>query len=333
MTDVGSLLEQGKSAQRTGDWDKAIEVYEKALKSSPDSFVARRNLASMLAIRGRLKAIIATYRDFLSVMEAREDYPDVIEVIDLLLTFQPESEDLYSKKIEIYWRMKDTAQAVALTREVAHRAFANGDEDRALDLLEKAYKEDGQNLDLGMQLAEAYLGHGQMAQAQTFYRKIAGHFLEHNELGRAAETYKRLTVVTPNDMSLHLILGDLYTNLGSYPDAEQHYRTMLKSDLTNVEALLGLARVSQFKGQFRDAILALNRITNLQPDEIRALDRLGEVYREQGLTADSIKYYTLAGLAAQEAGAARQAQRFFELVLEMDPMNNVAICNLPKERS
>jgi len=57
------------------------------------------------------------------------------------------------------------------------------------------------------------------------------------------------------------------------------------------------------------------------------------VYREQGLTSESVKYYTLAGLAAQEAAAPRQAQRFFELVLEMDPMNNVAICNLPRERT
>jgi tetratricopeptide (TPR) repeat protein len=330
MSNVGTLLEKGKAAQKSGNWDQALETFDQAVKSSPDSFVARRNLASVLGLRGRLKAVIGTYRELLVLVEQREDLESAHEVLDLLLEFQADAEDLWSKKIDTYWKQKDTPKAVALTREVAHRAFAIGDEDRALDLLVKAWGEDGQNLELGLQLAEGYLGHGQMVQAQTLYRKIAGQFLETNELTRAADTYKRLTVVIPNDMSLQLILGDLFTNLGMYPEAEHHYRNILKHDLTSIEGLLGLARVAHFKGQARDAILCLNRILATKPDELRALEKLGEVYRDQGVVAESVKFYTLAGLAAQEANVPRQAQRFFEIVLEMDPTNNVAICNLPR---
>ena len=328
VTAVSALLAEADSAREACQWDQAVESYQKFLGGSPDAVVVCRKLAEVLAIRGRYKAVILTCLHIWEVVEAHDDLEGMESIVERLLELQPESEELWAKKIELLWRQNKKEEAVALSRELAPVALARGQDDLALDLLQRAYKEDGQNLPLGIQVAETLLSHGRIQDAQRLYRTIAKTYLEHNDSERAAEAFKRLIVLVPGDAALLLILGDLYVNLGRHNEAEQQYRAMLKIDLNHVEGLLGLAKVCHFKGQYRDAVLALTRILQTHPDELRAHERLGEVYRVQGLHQESNQHFLMAALACVECGAPRKAQQFFQFVLETDPRNTVAIRGL-----
>lgn len=323
-----TLLTQADAAVQARQWDAAADSYQRLLKDSPDSVEACRKLANVLAIRGRYKATVMTTLHIWEVVEAHNDLAAMEETVDRLLELQPDNEDLWSKKVEVYWRQGKKEEAVALSRDVANVALARGQDDMAVDLLQRAWKEAPTNLELGLQLGEAQLSHGRIQEAAKLYKHVAKTYLEQNELDKAADAFKRMSVFAPGDMQILLILADLYANLGRYPEAEQYYRGMLKVDINHVEGLLGLARVSHFKGQYRDAILALNRILQTHPDEVRAHERLGEVYKIQGLTQDSTKHYLMAALACVDCGSPRKAQQFYKAVLEQDPRNTMAMRGL-----
>jgi tetratricopeptide (TPR) repeat protein len=72
------------------------------------------------------------------------------------------------------------------------------------------------------------------------------------------------------------VLGDAYLKKGNATKAEENYLLALDLESTNADALLGLAQVSQTKGDTRTAVLYVDRASNLanSPDLLYKLARV-----------------------------------------------------------
>jgi len=95
-------------------------------------------------------------------------------------------------------------------------------------------------------------------------------------LGRAdecvavVEDARRASRLTPPLLTL---LGDAYMKTGDAARAEQSYKLVLDADADNADALLGLALVSQSKGDAQSASLYLSRVKPLVADSPEMLYR------------------------------------------------------------
>lgn len=123
-------------------------------------------------------------------------------------------------------------------------------------------------------------------------------------------------------------IGRLYSELGRYQEADLEFRTILRSDLSHIPALLGLGRVSLATGKWREAMLCFQRILHIEPLNRISSEHLAEVYLQKNMPDEAIKHYSWTAQGYLEDGQREQAVRIYRLVLTLDPCHPEALRQL-----
>lgn len=323
-----ALVLEANAAYDAGDWDQAIEGYTKALEADTGDAEACRRLADTRAIRGNLNLVVETYLQLMDILCSQNNYEAALQVGDWVKCIKPESDAVRAKTVDIYIKLGDMAKVVQHSMELARLYIELGQGESAISLLVEAQKTDPGNLEIGLELAETYVSQGHIQEGANQYRKMGHILMDGGNLERSCEAFRRLKLIQPDDPGILLTLGNIYVELRRYNEAEQEYRSILRHNLNHEEALLALGRVCQLKCQWRDAILAFNRILNINPNEITAKERLGELYQQQSLIQDAIKYYLLAAQAYFEIEERDKAIRLYQIVLGLDHSHPTAVREL-----
>jgi len=126
------------------------------------------------------------------------------------------------------------------------------------------------------------------------------------------------------DKAENTVTGQLYFELGRYEEAELEFRTILRKDLCHLGALMGLGRVCQATGNWRDAALCFRRILSIDPAQTLASEHLAEVYALQNSPTEAIKNYLWAAEGYLDSGQWGEAGRIYKQVLGLDPAHPTA---------
>ncbi|PYS78608.1 MAG: hypothetical protein DMF66_05790, partial [Acidobacteria bacterium] len=126
---------------------------------------------------------------------------------------------------------------------------------------------------------------------------------------------RQVTQLTP---PLLTVLGDAYLKKGDAGKAEESYRAALDAQNNNADALLGLALVSQSKGDAKAASLYLSRArerSEMFDDARRALERAAR------LKPDEPAYLVALGAVWLKKPELFEAERVFRQALKLQPDN------------
>lgn len=321
MSQATALLADAESSISSGAWDQAIQQLESIKQSEPHEPDVYRKLAYVQAIRGKFRSVIATYIELIGVLVESDQLADAESVIGKVLSLQPESEEAREKRIQIEKKRGHTDRAVYLARELARLCIEQGDGDRSIRLLQEAQKEQPENLDISLELAEMFVSHGQIQDGANQYRRVANAFQEAGSIAKAAEAYRRMKVVQSDDPAVLLTLGRLYTELGKLDEAEQEFRSVLRHDLEHQDALMELGLVCQLKGRFRSGLLAFNKVLQNNPRLGRAMRKLGELNLSMGKQSEAVQHFLEAAQAYLEVEERDQAIEVFQMVLGVEEGN------------
>ncbi len=175
----------------------------------------------------------------------------------------------------------------------------------ALDRAEAADTDAGEAKSIGLALVQ--LGEWQLARLALEQALLldptdveAMAFLGHTEaqLGRPAFTHLVAAIESKPDWPLgHYLLGLYYLKQEAYEFAAEEFRTTLRLDPGNAQALADLARAYVGLGQYLDAEEALVEATKSEPDDLSFHSLLVSFY------ADHAFQVTDRGLAAARAAA------------------------------
>lgn len=319
-----ALLQEAERDYEARSFDAAQEKLKRALELEPHNEQAVSRLAAIYAIRGLISSVINQYFILISILEAKEDFRKVLDVCKWILRLEPENINVRMKIILTYQKLGDNREVIGQSLSLARLLIELGQGDQSIILLQKTQNLAPDNLEVGAELAEIYISYGHIQEAIAQYRKIAASYLERGLVSKAAETYKRLKLVVPEEKEVMIALGKIYVGLGQYKEAEAEFRSVLRLDLNSIEGLMLLGEVCQKKGQYKDAILAFNKVVSLDNQEMRALEKLGELYQEQGKIKDSVKNFISAAQNYQLLGNIEKAVKIYQQVLVMDPTNPVA---------
>jgi len=317
MREAESLIEER-------DWDAALEKLKRVLELDPENAEACERRAHAFAVRGMIKSVVQTYFRLMDILEARSDLDPAIEVAGWIQRLAPESDAARMRVIQILRKKGDHAEVVRRSRELARLYIELGQGDQSISLLKSAQEADPDNLEIGLELAEMFVSHGHIEEGAAQYRRVAAAFQEKGLVEKAAEAYRRMKVIVPDDPGVFYTLGMLFVTLGRFNEAEQEFRAILRHNLNHEEALLALGDVCQKKGQFRDAILAFNKILTINPQENSAKERLGELYQAQGISPEAVKHYLAAAHAWQQLEDHPRAIKLYQRVLALDATNPTA---------
>ena len=321
---IEGLMQEARTFADSRSWDQAIESYSRVLELDADNDEACRNLAQIYALRGMLKSVISTYLRLMHIYIARSDMDNAMAVANYVLLLEPESVDVRSELINMYRYRGDTAEVVARSLDLA-RLYTELDEgDRSIELLQNVLNDDPNNADVCRELAEMYIQYGQVERGANQYHQVADLYQANGQLEKACEALERILVVNSNDSGAIFHLGELYSMLGRWEDAEKQFRSALKFDFENLDVMFALGDVCQRKGDLDQASLAYRKIIMTAPDYVLAQERLGEVYHLQNNIELAIKaYLTAAGLYVNNSDS-EHAIALYQRVIFLDPNNPTA---------
>ena len=200
-----------------------------------------------------------------------------------------------------------------------------------------AVEEYNKTISLKHDYAPAYLYRGLITRR---YKQIGDTLYRY---GQIAEDFKRVIALEPNNSDAHYYLGMTYVDLDQREDAKEILLKTLQFEKKYKGVYLELGLIAEWEGDHDEAIRYFEKELEIDPESIRAYQRLGDLYSsystdfgraketlEKALEFQPNHVSTLLNYAStlyylDRIGAATEQ---FETVVQIDPKNLTANYNL-----
>ena len=135
----------------------------------------------------------------------------------------------------------------------------------------------------------------------------AEKYVQQGKLTNAIAEYEKILEKDPKDLTVLNTIGDLYARDGDSSKASEYYTRV------------GDSYAQQ--GFTLRAIAMYKKVTKLDPSSLAMVQKLAELYTQQGLLNDARQQYLILADSAQKKNDYDGASRIFEKMLEGDPDN------------
>jgi tetratricopeptide (TPR) repeat protein len=111
---------------------------------------------------------------------------------------------------------------------------------------------------------------------------------------QAKDLFERSLKINPDDDSAKVGLGACYMfgNISATPmEGISKIREVVEKDSTNIYAQMMLVRGSLISGQYDNAILRLQTVNRIDPENIEAIILLADIYERKGDKANAVFWY------------------------------------------
>lgn len=178
----------------------------------------------------------------------------------------------------------------AKTIESAQKLAAQGKLKEAVNEYLKLYKEDPQDQTVLNTLGDLHVRLNRTSEGLTYFTKLADLYVSGGFLVRGIAMFKKITKLDPNNTRAVERLAELYTMQGLMTEARAQY--------------LHLAEFHLKSGQVSRAVEVMQKLLDLEPDNIKLQRRLAELYRQHGQNPEAAAIYRRLGTRALQRGEA-----------------------------
>jgi len=257
---------EGIAFEEAGEMDKALEAYRKVLNVDP----GQSELASRVA----------------ALLIQEEDYPQAIDVLKDAIKASPNDAEPYSQLAFIYAKyLKKTDQAV----DYANRAIAlnprdieayqrlceielaAGQEQKALDALERATKVHSEDASFWMRLGKLYAAVRFTPDSQP----------KPEELKRVNEIFKKAVENAKDDPAILKDVADYYASTQQLKEAIPLYLRVIELQPDDANAREKLATGFILTNQRGKAVELLEQIIKEHPEKYQPYDLLAQVLDDE----------------------------------------------------
>jgi len=266
-------------------------------RQEKNGFVIQTGLLALKDLLERKGLLVE--QEFVDLWEGR---------VDQHMTVLEKRERFLERKERILAEQKGSSRErlVELLGE-AELAFFALDPDKAMRLLEEAWKLDRGNAELAFFLGETWFNDGEAGKAASALRHVLERKPQHfdalvysgvleNDLGRpekAVDFLKKALALRPDAFLPAFALGAIHAGSGQLAKAE----TLLKRAVQieeNPQALSLLGTIEFERGRLAEAIDALQRAVTLDPGDEDAHFQLGLCYLDRGWTQKATERFRAA---------------------------------------
>jgi tetratricopeptide (TPR) repeat protein len=313
------LLEEAEASMTVGEWDQAIEKLQTLKDENVKSSEVFSKLARAFALRGRYLTVLSIYLEWAECALERDEIDQAEEALGYALSLRPDSIEAHFMSVKIARHRDDKDVLAQRCLECAFLCLEKGEGDRSVALLKEAIEAKPEELELSLQLAELHVSLGQIGEAVKEYRRAINRLQDAGQAKKTLEPLRRLKILRPDDVGLLLELGLGCLQFGEIDEAEEQFRTVLKIDLENETALLNLATACQKKGRFRNGLLALNKVLQVNPKSALAQRRMGELHKASGNKAGAVQSFHKAAQLMMECGDRESAGNTYQEIVKIAP--------------
>ena len=288
-----ALKRAGAMMHRTGDHDRALEYYERALAADPrdrDALKARKNLSADIALN-------KTSAD--SVVHSRELVKDKEELVKLERSRRlHRSEDELREELgRLEEKLAETPSDPDLLVALADLHQKLGDPEAALDHAERALEYRRGSFDLVSQVGtlRSKVMKKRVARADKAGKTEEASELERELVAHEVEDYRRRVEIRPADASLRLTLARRLMRAEAVDEALAELQRCQNDPRVRTEALFFMGQCFQQKGIYdlarKDYEQALAGTDGMNERAKEILYNLGSIAEEQGNRAEARSCY------------------------------------------
>ncbi|HEU5402139.1 MAG TPA: tetratricopeptide repeat protein [Terriglobales bacterium] len=136
----------------------------------------------------------------------------------------------------------------------------------------------------------------------------AERYVQQGKLQNAIAEYEKISKEDPKDITILNTIGDLYARLGQVDAAVNYFRKVGDHYAT--------------EGFTVKAIAMYKKLTKLNPSATESIQKLAELYTQQGLYNDARQQLMVVADGYIRANNHHEAARVFQKMLELDPENS-----------
>jgi len=147
-------------------------------------------------------------------------------------------------------------------------------------------------------------------------RATAERFVQQGKLQNAIAEYDKILKQDPKDLTVLNTVGDLYARLGQVEQAVVFFK------------LVGDTYASE--GFVPRAIAIYKKLTNISPNTLECVQKLGELYTQQGLYNDARRQFMAVADAWEKEKNYSEAIKAYLRIRDLDPENGIILSKLAK---
>ncbi len=275
------------------DYDKALELYHKALSIKPGYKDAENN-------------ILAASANYAKSLIEKGKYEATIKMLAKIKKEFPKAGELYYYTGVAYQAMDRLPEAVAEWKKSAKinpdssialytkgiEEIMSGDTEKATKTLKAALEKSPNNVYARNMLAMLQAKSGNIEEAEKNFKKITEQRPNYVEaylnLGYLAEQkgdslsamnyYKTANVKNPYSIKAAINMGNIYYKMGRYFDAEACYKKASRNFPFSAELHKALALTYSKEKKYAEALGEFKTVVGINPNDAESLYAIGLIY-------------------------------------------------------
>jgi tetratricopeptide (TPR) repeat protein len=324
-----------------GEFNLAIENYEKSININPEYARAHFNLGSVLQDLNSIDLAVKSYKRAIQINPEYAEAYNNIGVIFQSLEKHDAAIKSYEKAIEIQPDYVEALYSLGVTLQNLHQFNAAVKNFEKVIAIKPNFFELHNNLGVLMQKLGYFdkaVEHYKKALAvkPDFSNAFNNLGIVYHELGHydnSLKSFQKAIALNPIYVEAHSNLGDMLQDFNRLDAAVKCYVKVLSIEPDDVEVNNNLGVAYQKLNQLTEAIRCYRKVLSIDPDHLEGQYNLG--YALQGLNQfnEAIAFYEKAiaikpdfveahnnlGVSLKELGLARDAINLYEKALDINP--------------
>lgn len=279
---------------RRGALTAATEVCYEAISAAPTYLPLHLRLAEIFTQKDRIEDAVAKYEAVADLYLVREETRQAIGVYRRVLRLKPMDVVVRSRLIELLISSGEIDQALEQYLALADAFYDLAQVDKALEKCTEA-------------LRLAPRASDEEEWRVRLLRNMAEIHLRRAEWREAANIYRQIVSVNPDDERARLNLIDLGYKLGRAKEADnetvamlEHYRSMDEDER---------------------ALVMLQEAVRMQPRQMPLRARMARAFIDAGMNEDAIRELDALGELQLDAGLRKQAMATVRFIITLNPRN------------
>src|SRR5258705_9238793 len=189
----------------------------------------------------------------------------------------------------------------------ARKISDKGQIDKAVKDYLRNVHEDSKDVRVWLKIGDLYAKKGSKQDAIETYLKVARFYHEQGFFLKAVAVYKQILKLDPRLVDVILKPAELYRELRMMPEAMQHFESV--------------AAHFHREGNTKEALATVQKLVDLDPENIATRIKLAELYSKEGLVAEAATEFQVACEQLRRQGRQDDFVKVAERLLWHKPSN------------
>lgn len=274
------------------------------------------------------------------------DYLKAEENLKHLITIEPNNPAHRERLGYVYLKKGRFSEAISEFRSITDNYIQNNEYDKLKKIAQDVLEADHKNIDAHTMFIDIYGKTGNEGGKITEYLAIADIYVEQSLLEKAANIYKEVLSIDPNNMEAKSRLEAITVKeapkempqikeppkAAAEPAREEpaafkpavEEKALSDEDAEKIEGYFTEADVYLKYGLTNKSVEQLELILSIQPQELRAHKKLKDIYKIEGNIPRAVDACITIANIYEEKGDIKKAEAALKEAIEIDPQNDRA---------